>query len=83
MISRKKKISKRTSTKKSPKKRKKNPENYNLVFSNDEIKNLSSNQLIQYIEMISDYHLDSVLKNMSVEELLKYIHDLVYQWRWL
>lgn len=75
---------KRKTPKRTPAKRKRNPELYNLVFSDRAIEKLTPKQAIQHIQLVSEYpqprdsfwsNSENQFSGMDEKELLEYIHS--------
>lgn len=86
MLKRQKKTSKRKSVKR------KNPESYNLVFSDREIEKLTPKQAIQHILVVSEYpssrkpywsNDEDTFAGMDAKEILEYIHDFTNKYEYM
>ncbi len=79
-----KKPVKKITRKSTPKRKRKNPEDYNLIYSDKRITELSPRQVIQHIRDASEYpeypqpyfeNKENPLMNMDSQEILKYINS--------
>lgn len=84
-----KKLAKK-STKKISRRKRKNPENYNMVFSDKQIEKMTASQAIQHIITTSEYppsrhytaNDDDPFMYMDAEDILKYVHDFANRWEY-
>lgn len=85
---RKKPIKRKSKVPNPVKRKRRNPEVYNLVFSDKTIEKMTGKQAIQHIEVVSEYpssvreHVEDPFAFMDAEEILEYIHNFANRWEY-
>ncbi len=86
---RKKPIKRKSKVPNPTKRKRKNPEVYNLVFSDRVMEKMTPLQVIQHINIVSEYPSNSrnpitdPFAFMDPEEILEYVHYFASRWEFL